>query len=36
VDSRIYEVTWLVDVTGDDMDTWDVRHVSISFEHADD
>jgi hypothetical protein len=34
VDPKISEVTWLADVTGDDMDTWDVHHVSVSFEHA--
>jgi hypothetical protein len=33
VDPRILEVTWLVDVTWDNMDTWDVCHVSVSFEH---
>ena len=36
VDPKISEVTWLTDVTGDDMDIWDMHHVSVSFEHADD
>jgi len=36
VDPRISKVTWLTDVTGDDMDTWDVCHMSVSFEHVDD
>jgi hypothetical protein len=34
VDLGISEVTWLGDVTWDDMDTWDVCHMSVSFEHA--
>jgi hypothetical protein len=33
VDPGIPEVTWLADVTWDDMDTWDVCHMSVSFEH---
>jgi hypothetical protein len=33
VDPRIPEVTWLIDVTWDDVDIWDVCHVSVSFEH---
>jgi hypothetical protein len=36
VDPRIFEVTWLVDITRDDVDTWDVRHMSVIFEHVDD
>jgi hypothetical protein len=36
VDPIISEVTWLVDVTRDEVDTWDMRHVSVSFEHVDD
>jgi hypothetical protein len=36
VDPRISEVTWILDVTGDDMDTWDVCHVSVIFKHTDD
>jgi hypothetical protein len=36
VDPKISKVTWLADVTWDDVDTWDVRHVSVSFEHAND
>jgi hypothetical protein len=36
VDPRIFKVTWLVDITRDDVDTWDVRHMLVSFEHADD
>jgi hypothetical protein len=32
VDPGIPKVTWLVDVTWDDMDTWDVCHVSVRFE----
>ena len=36
VDPGIFEVAWLEDVTGDDMDTWDVHHMSVIFEHADD
>ena len=31
VDPKISEVTWLVDVTRDDVDTWDVHHVSVIF-----
>jgi hypothetical protein len=33
VDPRIPEVMWLVDVTWDDVDTWDVCHMSVIFEH---
>jgi hypothetical protein len=33
VDPEILEVAWLVDVTWDDMDTWDVCHVSVIFKH---
>ena len=33
VDPKISEVTWLADVTWDDVDTWNVCHVSVSFEH---
>jgi hypothetical protein len=33
VDPKIFEVMWLAYVTGDDMDTWDVCHASVSFEH---
>jgi hypothetical protein len=33
---KIPEVTWLADVTRDDLDTWDVHHMSEIFEHADD
>jgi hypothetical protein len=33
VDPRIPEVTWLADVTWDDVDTWDVYHMLVSFEH---
>jgi hypothetical protein len=33
VDPGISEVMWLADVTWDDVDTWDVCHVSVSFEH---
>jgi hypothetical protein len=36
VDLRIFEVMWLADVTGDDVDTWDVHHISVIFEHMDD
>jgi hypothetical protein len=36
VDLKISEVTWIADVTGDDMETWDVCHVLVSFEHAND
>jgi hypothetical protein len=36
VDPIIFEVTWLADVTNDDVETWDVFHVLVSFEHADD
>jgi hypothetical protein len=36
VDPKISEVRWLADITGDDVDTWNVCHVSLSFEHADD
>jgi hypothetical protein len=32
VDLGIPEVTWLADVTWDDVDTWDVFHVSVRFE----
>jgi hypothetical protein len=35
VDLGITKVTWLADVTWDDMDTWDVCHVSVHFEHMD-
>jgi hypothetical protein len=31
-----FEVTWLTDVTWDDVDTWDVCHVSVSFEPMED
>jgi hypothetical protein len=30
------KVTWLVDITWDDVDTWDVCHVSVIFEHVED
>ena len=33
VDPEIPEVTWLADITRDDMDTWYVCHMSVSFEH---
>jgi hypothetical protein len=33
VDPRISEVTWLTDVTRDDVDTWDGYHMSVIFEH---
>jgi hypothetical protein len=33
VDPGIPKVTWLADVTWDDMDTWDVFHVSVNFGH---
>jgi hypothetical protein len=33
VDRRIIEVTWLADITWDDVDTWDVCHVLVCFEH---
>jgi hypothetical protein len=36
VDLGIPKVTWLADVTWDDVDTWDVFYVTVSFEHADD
>jgi hypothetical protein len=36
VDPKISEVTWLSDVTRDDVDTWDVHHMLVIFEHADD
>jgi hypothetical protein len=36
VDPIISEVKWLADITGDNVDTWDVHHVSVIFEHADD
>ena len=36
VDPRIFEVTWLGDITRDDVDTWDVHHVSVIFEHVND
>jgi hypothetical protein len=32
VDPRIFEVTWLAYVTWDDVETWNVCHVSVSFE----
>jgi hypothetical protein len=35
VDPRISKVMWLVDVIGDDVDTWDVCHVLVSFLHVD-
>jgi hypothetical protein len=31
VDPGIPEVTWLANVTWDDLDTWDVCHMSVSF-----
>jgi hypothetical protein len=31
VDPKIFEVTWLVDVIGDGVDTWDVCNVSVSL-----
>jgi hypothetical protein len=33
VDPGIPKVTWLANVTWDDVDTYDVCHVSVSFEH---
>jgi hypothetical protein len=36
LEARNFEVTWLVDVTWDDVDTWDVCHVSVSFEPMED
>jgi hypothetical protein len=36
VHPEIPKVMWLVDVTWDDVDTWDVCQVSVSFEHVDD
>jgi hypothetical protein len=33
VDPGISKVMWLVDVTRDDVDTWDVFHMSVIFEH---
>jgi hypothetical protein len=33
VDPKISEVTWLAYVTWDDVETWDVCHVSVIFEH---
>jgi hypothetical protein len=36
VDPRISEVTWLANVTREDMETWDVCHMSVSFEHVND
>jgi hypothetical protein len=34
--ARNSEVTWLANVTWDDVDTWDVCHMSVSFEHVED
>jgi hypothetical protein len=34
VDPGISEVMLLADVTSDDVDTWDVCHVLVSFENA--
>jgi hypothetical protein len=36
VDLKISKVTWLANITGDDVDTWDVHHVLVIFEHVDD
>jgi hypothetical protein len=33
VDPGILEVVWLVDITWDDVDTWDVCHMLVIFEH---
>jgi hypothetical protein len=33
---KSFEVTWLADVIWDDVDTWDVCHVSVSFEPVED
>jgi hypothetical protein len=35
-EAQNFEVTWLADVTRDDVDTWDVCHMSMSFEHVED
>jgi len=35
VDPKISKVMWLADVTKDDVDTWDVCHVLVIFEHVD-
>jgi hypothetical protein len=35
-EAQNFEVTWLVDITWDDVDTWDVCHVSVSFEPMED
>lgn len=36
MDPGSFEVTWLVDVIGNDVDTWDVCHVLVSVENVDD
>jgi hypothetical protein len=33
VDLRISDVTWLADVTWDDVDTWNVCHMLVIFDH---
>jgi hypothetical protein len=35
VDPGIPKVKWLAEVTWDDVETWDVCHVSVIFEHMD-
>jgi hypothetical protein len=35
-EARNSKVTWLMDITWDDVDTWDVCHVSVSFEPMED
>jgi hypothetical protein len=35
-EARNYEVTWLAHVTWDNVDTWELCHVSVSFEHVED
>jgi hypothetical protein len=35
-EARNSKVTWLADITWDDVDTWDVCHVSMSFEPMED
>jgi hypothetical protein len=36
VDPRISKVTLFEYITGDEVDTWYVCHLLVSFEHADD
>jgi hypothetical protein len=36
VDPIISEVMWLENVIRNDVDTWDVHHMSVIFEHGDD